>query len=365
MCSSDLSVSNDTLICSIDTLQIKAMAGSPGVVTWSPNYNINNVNSFTPLVSPDVTTTYLASFVDNSGCAGSASVKINVVDFVTLSAGNDTTICASDAITLMAAGDGLKYVWTPAATLNNPFIKNPIATPTAPVTTYRVTASIGKCVAQDEIKITTVPYPKANAGNDTLICFGQSAPLHASGGSNYSWSPSAFLTVTTISNPVSVSPVASVLYVVTVRDNLGCPKPVNDTVIVEVANIVADAGPRDTSIVIDQPLQLIATGSTNYSWTPGTWLNFTNIADPVSLPQDNIEYVVRVSNRVGCFDTDTINVKLFKVKPDLYVPTAFSPNKDGTNDILRPLALGLKSVDAFRVYNRWGQLLFKIGRAHV
>ncbi len=352
------SISGDTLICSIDTIQIKATAGTPGVITWSPNYNIDNVNSFTPIVSPDVTTTYLASFVDNSGCAGSASVKINVVDFVTLSTGGDTTICASDAITLKADGDGLKYEWTPSATLNNPFIKNPIATPTAAITIYQVKASIGKCVAQDEIKVTTVPYPIANAGNDTLICFGQSAPLRATGGSNYSWSPAAFLTATNIPNPVSVKPVASVVYVVTVRDLLGCPKPVNDTVIVEVANIRADAGPRDTSIVLDQPLQLNATGSTIYSWTPGTWLNLTNIADPISLPQENIEYIVRVSNRIGCFDTDTINVKLFKVKPDLYVPTAFSPNKDGTNDILRPLALGLKSIDAFRVYNRWGQQLF-------
>jgi hypothetical protein len=131
-----------------------------------------------------------------------------------------------------------------------------------------------------------------------------------------------------------------------------------DTVIVQVTRIVADAGPSDTSIVIDQPLQLFATGSTIYSWSPGTWLNDPNIANPIALPQDNIKYTVRVSNSIGCFGTDTIYVKLYKVKPDLYVPTGFSPNGDGNNDILRPLALGLKSVDAFRVYNRWGQMLF-------
>ena len=351
-------VTNDTLICSIDTLRLNAVAGSPGALTWSPNYNISSLNSFAPLVSPDVTTTYYVSFIDNSGCSTSDSVKVNVVNFVTLSLGNDTTICRTDAITLMPNSDGLKYVWTPPATLNNSNIKNPIAIPTDPSTTYHVRASIGKCIADDEITIRTVPYPDANAGADTLICFGKSAPLHASGGSIYSWSPGAFLTATNIPDPVSVNPVASVVYVVTVKDVLGCPKAVLDTVIVNVARIIADAGPRDTSIVIEQPLQLFATGSTIYSWSPSTWLTNTEISNPIALPQDNIDYVVKVSNSIGCFDTDTISVKLFKVKPDLYVPTAFTPNGDGRNEVLRPKALGLKSVDAFIVYNRWGQMLF-------
>ncbi len=352
------SISNDTLICSIDTLRLDAVAGSGGSISWTPNYNINNPNSFTPLVSPDITTTYFATFTDNSGCFGRDSVKVSVVDFVTLSLGGDTTICRTDAITLKPFSDGLKYTWTPAATLNNPFIKNPVATPVAASTTYRVTATIGKCSKAAEIIVYTVPYPVAKASADTLICFGGSAQLNVTGGSLYAWSPVAFLNTANIPNPVSVKPTASVRYIVAVRDILGCPKPVYDTVIVNVAVITADAGPRDTSIVLEQPLQLLATGSTNFSWSPAQWLNNPNIANPVALPEDNIEYVVRVSNSIGCSDTDTINVKLFKIKPDLFVPSAFSPNGDGNNDILKPLALGLKSVDAFSIYNRWGQLLF-------
>ncbi|RYY42548.1 MAG: gliding motility-associated C-terminal domain-containing protein, partial [Chitinophagaceae bacterium] len=59
-----------------------------------------------------------------------------------------------------------------------------------------------------------------------------------------------------------------------------------------------------------------------------------------------------------CFDTDTINVKLFKIDPDLLVPTAFSPDGDGINDVFRPIVLGMKSLNSFKVYNRWGQLVF-------
>ena len=350
-----LVVSGDTLICIIDTLQLNAVG--TGTFTWTPNYMISNVNIANPLVSPDVPTTYRVTLTDAFGCVGKDSVRVDVKSFVTLSGGNDTTICTTDAVVLQLNSDALHYLWTPATGLNDPTLKNPTATPLVQ-TTYHVVGNIGKCIAEDDITITPVPYPPANAGPDQTICVGSSAQLNASGGSIYSWSPTAFLNAANIPNPVSVKPTDNVRYVVTVRDVLGCPKAVKDTMILYVAKIKADAGPRDTSVVLGQPLQLGASGSTNYAWTPTTWLNNPSISNPISLPQNNIEYVVRVSNAAGCFDTDTILVKVFKVKPDLYVPNAFTPNGDGNNDIFRPIAIGMKSIDNFQVYNRWGQMLY-------
>lgn len=350
-----LTVSNDTLICIIDTLQLNAVG--TGTFNWTPNYMISNVNIANPLVSPDVTTTYRVTLTDAFGCVGKDSVRVDVKSFVTLSGGNDTTICTTDAVVLQLNSDALHYIWTPATGLNDPTLKNPTATPLV-TTTYHVVGNIGKCIAEDDITITPVPYPPANAGPDQTICVGGSAQLNASGGSIYSWSPTAFLTAANIPNPVSVKPTDNVRYVVTVRDVLGCPKAVKDTMILYVAKIKADAGPRDTSVVLGQPLQLGASGSTNYAWTPTTWLDNPFISNPISLPQNNIEYVVRVSNAAGCFDTDTILVKVFKVKPDLFIPNAFTPNGDGNNDIFRPIAIGMKSMDLFQVYNRWGQMLY-------
>lgn len=350
-----LTVTNDTLICIIDTLQLTAVG--IGSFVWTPNYNISNVNIYNPLVSPDVTTTYMVTLTDPFGCTGSDSVKVNVKSFVTLFAGNDSTICKTDSVTLQLNSDALHYLWTPSTGLNDPTLQNPKAAPLV-TTTYHVVGNIGKCTAQDNIKITPIPYPAAYAGPDQTICVGQSAQLNASGGSIYSWSPAAFLSAANIPNPVSVKPTDNVRYIVTVRDVLGCPKPVKDTMILTVAKIIANAGPRDTSVVIDQPLQLNATGSINYAWTPTTWLNNPNISNPISLPQNDIEYVVRVSNDFGCFDTDSIRVHVYKVKPDLFVPNAFTPNGDGNNDIFKPIPIGMKSVDVFRVYNRWGQLLY-------
>jgi gliding motility-associated-like protein len=348
----------DTLICIIDTLQLNA-TGS-GTFLWSPNYMISNVNAANPLVSPDVTTTYFVNMTDAFGCTATDSVRVNVKSFVTLFGGPDTTICRTDSIILNLTSDALNHSWTenPAGnTLNDPTLKNPTARPLV-TTTYTVVGNIGKCIATDQITVTPVPYPVANAGPDQTICFGQSTQLNASGGSIYAWSPNIFLNAANIPNPVVTSPTDNVRYIVTVRDVLGCPKPVKDTMMLFVAKIVADAGPRDTSIVLGQPLQLGASGGPNYAWTPTTWLNDPTISNPIANPLNNIEYVVRVSNNVGCFDTDSIRVKVFKIKPDLYVPNAFSPNGDGNNDIFKPIPIGMKSLDVFMVYNRWGQMVY-------
>jgi gliding motility-associated-like protein len=351
-------LTNDTLICNIDTLQLNFVTVNPGNITWTPNYMISSTSSFNPLVSPDVSTTYYVSYSDNFGCSATDSVRVNVVDRVSLNAMPDTTICTGDTVLLRINSDGLQYTWTPPATLNNASIQSPTATPTAPLTTYHVIARIGKCFTEEDIVVRTVPYPVANAGLDTTICFGDSYQLSASGGSIYSWTPRLYLNNSNIPNPISQQPPRDMQYIVEVRDVLGCPKPVYDTMQLFVAQIIADAGPADTNVVLNQPLQLNATGSSIYAWSPATWLNNPTIANPLAFPQESIQYVVRVSNPQGCFDTDTINVKVFKIDPDLLVPTGFSPDNDGINDVFRPIVIGMKSLDAFRVYNRWGQLVF-------
>ena len=82
---------------------------------------------------------------------------------------------------------------------------------------------------------------------------------------------------------------------VTITDTLGCPKPAFDTVIVIVQKVVADAGPRDTTIVINQPLQLNATGGQFYLWDPPTGLKNVSIANHGASLKDNIQYGETVS----------------------------------------------------------------------
>jgi gliding motility-associated-like protein len=332
---------------------------SIGNYSWSPNYNINNVNSPNPLVSPDVPTTYFVTLTDASGCSNKDSVFVDVTRLVTIDAGKDTTICRTDGVLINTTSNALHYTWTPSTYLSSDTAKSPFANPLVSVVTYQVIGNVGKCQAAANIKITTLPYPPAYAGRDTTVCFNFSAQLHASGGISYQWSPATFLSAANIANPIAVNPTVTTQYIVAVRDVVGCPKPAFDTVVLFVDPLViADAGPSDTTAVIGEPILLNGTGGSTYVWQPATWLSNSNIANPIALPEDNITYHLLVISAAGCQASDTINIRIYKVPPSFYVPSAFTPNNDNNNEILKPILLGMKSLKYFRVFDRWGKLLF-------
>ena len=348
---------NDTLICRGDVVQLQA--GGMGTFNWAPNQNILNANTATPIVNPPSTIKYYVSLFDNN-CTNTDSVNVRVVNFVTLQQMNDTTVCSGDSIQLRVQSDGLQFYWTPVSQVNDARIINPIAiTPTT--TVYNVTAVIGGCSATKQILVTAVPYPLSNAGPDTIICYNTPAQLQGStDGSSWKWAPSPSLNNSTLLNPVAYPP-RNTVYVFTAFDTKGCPKPGFDTMLVSVLPRIIPFAGNDTSVVMNQPLQLKASGGVRYNWSPSIGLSATDIADPIALydfPTDGIRYTVMVYNNVGCSVPAFVTVKVFATVPTVFVPTAFTPNNDGRNDVLKPIAVGMQRIEYFNIYNRWGQLVF-------
>lgn len=348
----------DTLICNGDALQLEAIGN--GIFSWTPTGpDIVNENTATPTVTPTATKKYYV-LLDDNGCLNRDSVRVRVVDFVTLQARGDTTICTTDSVRLNASSDGLQFLWSPATIIGNPNIINPMTKPPG-TTTYTIIATIGHCTASDEVIITTVPYPVASAGEDTVICNGTSAQLNGSMiASSFTWSPISTLTNANTLSPIA-KPMGTTAYVLTVRDNIGCPKPGMDTVLVTVLPKINAFAGNDTAVVVGQPLQFQATGGIKYQWSPATWLNKTDIPNPIGIYNEeieNIKYKVDVYNQANCVDSAYVSVKIFKTTPQVFVPTAFTPDGDGKNDVFRPIAVGITRIEYFRVFNRWGQQVF-------
>jgi gliding motility-associated-like protein len=352
----------DTLICSIDSLPLIAQ-GSATAYSWSPNYNIINPNTSNPIVYPKDTTVYTVTATDK-GCTAIDSITVNVLDFITVQITPDTTICRTDSIRLNPVSYALAYLWSPATGLSNTATKNPMAAPLSDMT-YLVVANLGKCQDKASIHVKVVAYPQADAGADTSICFGGSAQLNGTiVGSSFAWTPLITLTNASTLQPVA-KPLQTVYYVLTVHDTLGCPKPVSDTVLVDVTPAIIVFAGNDTSIVVGQPLQLNATSSNDsvsYAWSPSSWLSSTTINNPVvnvySTTVDSVTYLLTVTTAHGCTGSDNIKVVVYKTKPDIFMPNAFTPNADGKNDVFKPILVGIAKLDFFKVFNRWGQLVY-------
>ncbi len=347
----------DTLICIVDTVRLTA--SGIGTAQWSPNYNIDDVNSLTPIVSPDVTTTYRVKFTDPFGCFGFDSLRVRVVIDVTQGSNYDSTMCLGDSARISLTSNALYYTWTPNnGTLNSTTIKNPLAFPTI-VTTYRVRGRISNiCFAENEITLRPVAPPNV-AARDTAVCFGRNTQLFASGGSAYTWTPPTYLSAANVPDPLVIAPQVSTVYTVRVTDTFGCSKPIFKTVRLNVIKVNAQINSSDTAVVIGQPLQLSATGGVFYEWLPDNrWLTTTTIPNPIANPLENIKYNVLVTDSNGCEGRASINVRLYRVVQGLYVPNAFTPNGDGNNDLFRPIPLGITVITRFSVYNRLGELVY-------
>ncbi len=116
---------------------------------------------------------------------------------------------------------------------------------------------------------------------------------------------------------------------------------------------------RDTIAALSQPVQLDAGGSNMlyYSWSPSLGLNSSSIRNPIAnLDRDQL-YVLNSMSIYGCDARSEIFIKRYK-GPELFIPSAFTPNNDGLNDVLKVIPVGIKAFYSFAVYNRFGNRLF-------
>ncbi len=206
--------------------------------------------------------------------------------------------------------------------------------------------------------VVTSPDPVAVV-KDTAICTGDSAQLYIAPAKSYLWTPATGLSATTSANPKS-SPAITTNYSVTINDKNTCTQQfaVKVTISAPPVITVTKSGDIDCSNI---PIQLTASGGTQYLWSPSTGLSNANIANPTALVAQNTTYNVTATSSAGCKASGTVTVVVTgaasSTNPFL-MPNAFTPNKDGRNDCFGITHWGTISQLEFSIFNRWGQLIF-------
>ncbi len=337
-------------------LNISASGGSNPILYSVDGINFQVSNLFNLAVG-----NYPVSIKDNNGCTNSQNVTVPLNNIVILDAPADTTICEGTSYLFRTISNADSFLWTPSTFLDNSSIRTPLASPVV-TTLYKVIATTGICTRTDSTTIKVNPAPVADAGADLSVCFGKIYQLNGSGGINYQWFPSTYFT--TNSNIASPSAKAknNITYFLTVTNAFGCNSITPDAVDVKVIPVVKIFAGNDSIAAINQPVQLKVfeksnAGVTQYTWSPGNFLDNAGSATPIAILPYDYHYIVTGTTAEGCEGSDDILIKVYK-GPEIYVPSGFTPNKDGLNDLLMAIPVGIKEFRYFRIYNRWGQMVF-------
>jgi gliding motility-associated-like protein len=311
---------------------------------------------------PPVGTTVAVEVVPYNGYGCLDTLYARLVDTLTITAnaGRDTISCNHSSVVIGAnSKPGLVYSWTPTAGLSDPTISNPVATPD--VTTSYVVATRhdgGGCLNTDTVVV------KASIIKDSLELIGKAVYCLGSGDStilvvqpteSIQWFKDGFAINGAEQSEYRVT--KSGTYYAILSSNDGCSVTTNQQDV-----IIDKARPGITYpvqyAVIDLPTTLQARdfGATAL-WNPVSFLDNAASFTPAFRGSVDQLYTVEIKTTTGCVTVDTQMVKIVP-HADIYVPSAFTPNDDERNDILRPTLMGIKELHYFRVYNRWGQLMF-------
>lgn len=339
-------------------------SGGNGVYTYSLTNNSYQGNNLftTPHGNQEV---YVK---DGNGCTAKNTVTVDLDNSIVIDAGDATTICEGDAHTINASSNATAFNWSSAATLNNASALQPIAMP-SDTTRYYITATLGVCTKIDSVDISVRPAPVPDAGNDIAVCYGKTITLEGNGGVDFAWSPATNVVSGTNNAQLDIKGLQTITYYLHVTDANGCHSLTPDAIQVKVTPPLELFAGNDTIITPNSSIRLSAkdinnSGVTQWSWSPATNLDNASVqspaasfSSPVLTPPYEYVYTLTGTTPEGCEGKDEIRIKVI-LGPEIYVPSGFTPNNDGKNDILKPVITGIKELRFFNIYNRWGQLIF-------
>jgi subtilisin-like proprotein convertase family protein len=295
---------NDGQICFGASAQLTASGGVSYV--WSTGANTATIN-----VTPATTTTYIVTTTDSNGCRGTASRTITVTPFpvgpitIVENSGlmpNDGVICSGASVTLTAPA-AAQYLWSTGATTAS------ITVAPTMNTTYSVTVTnANSCISNTSTTITVNPLPTPNisvtelsgtSNNDGTICNGASVTLTAFGGNQFLWSTGAN------TSSITVSPMATTTYIVTVTNAANCSNTASVTITVNPLPVISIAvaensgtTSNDGTICQGASATLSASGANTYLWSTGASTSAITVA-----PLSSTTYTVTGTDTNVCSNT--------------------------------------------------------------
>ncbi|MBE0643429.1 MAG: LamG domain-containing protein [Bacteroidetes bacterium] len=290
-------------------LRCSVRSGKPPFkVQWSPEQLCATPDSLATRVTVQSTTTFTIHVVDANGCSSEVEHTVELHEGLEVDLPPTRTVCRGDSILLQGTVIGgrppLAVQWEPAAFVLDAHALETAARADSTMKFYLHVVDVNGCEGRDSMLVTVSDGPVVSAGQDVILCRGDSARLHgsASGGVppyTFQWTPSIGLLSSSSERDPLVRPDASILYILRVTDAAGCAREDSVRVVV-LDNAQVDIRPSGNRNLCDgDSLVLVATGGyARYQWLrdgsplPDTTRTLTVRAGGV--------YTVRVWTEGGC-----------------------------------------------------------------
>ncbi|MDX1349431.1 MAG: gliding motility-associated C-terminal domain-containing protein [Putridiphycobacter sp.] len=298
-----------------------------------------------------------------------------------------TNVCVNECITITdlstAPGNIDNYSWSISSTNPNvpvlpnpndpdPTDQDPLAICFSEAGSYlislQITDDVGN-VANANVQVEVVVCPGSLAAgfiSKSTVCLNECVTMiDTSVGvpTSYTWTAlpagSAVTSTPDIADPTFCFLDASVPVEISLTVTNADGKISKFTKQIDVVTNPTVAANLDTIVELGNPaiISAFATGATKYRWEPSTSVVNPKVLTTFAYPEETTDYVITVEDGNGCTASDTVKVYLNFV-PQIGVPTAFSPNGDGKNDLLVVKGLALSKC-IFKVYNRYGIQVFE------
>jgi len=293
---------SNTPICENTLLSLTSSGGTG--YSWSgPNgYTSSDQNPSNSSTPTSYNGTYTVTVTGIGGCTSTAqtSVVVNAKPIVSVSP-LAIQICQGADTTLTASG-ATSYFWTPTTGLNPTTGASTTASPST-TTTYTVHGSTNGCSDSTTVTVTIINNPAIQVSPIAIsICPGEQTTLVASGGIDYTWSPSTSLNSSTGSN-VTASPTSTTTYTVT-GTTTGCSGIATATVTIKPLPQLTYT-PVNPTICFNSSTSLTASGADSYSWSPDSTLSTNSGATVTAAPHSSCLYHL-TGTLNGCRDSITI-----------------------------------------------------------
>ncbi len=341
---------------------------------WSPTTGLNLNPPHNPVVTTNVDRTYTVTISDPAlGCSIERQIAVRVYPAIQLSTAAEVPVCRPGAQATLTASSAIpsSYAWAddpafvPVLGTGDIFI----VTPPNGASVYYVRATDANgCTEVRPVTVNNFPI-SATLTPPVVLCVPQNTTtlgvvnLRPDQTLTYDWLPASAVTPPSGNPVVTVNASQASDFGVVLTNQYGCRDTLSTRVTILDLPSAVRLNVNPPQILLGESSQLEVTGCTDctYLWSPAESLNNPFARNPVASPERTTEYSVVVS-KDGCSVTlrGTVTVNYLCEEPYIFFPTAFTPNGDGQNDVLRVRARPALVLDVnWVIYNRWGQKIFE------